>query len=206
MRQLWSDQVVYTRQYIIAALAGRPVSEVLTKVLGNAVAPIATAPGVRELVPKFSEGDAAAIGLLSTMESIADAIVPYYGEDAGKELTRLLRRYVLTAVDLLSAARGGHISRFKTEDERLITHAGQIADFLSSLNERWDRETLFKSLERLLQLTKDEAVARVAGNYELELRTYDEIHEQAMAIADFLTNGIALNVPEVESADLGGAR
>lgn len=206
MRQLWSDQVAYTRQYIIAALAGRPVSEVLTKLLGNAVAPIATAPGIRELVPKFSEGDAAAIGLLSTMEAIADAIVPYYGEDTGKELTRLFRRYVLTAVDLLSAAREGHISRFKTEDERLITHAGHIADFLSSLNEKWDRETLFKSLERLLQLTKDEAVARVAGNYELELRTYDEIHAQAMAIADFLTNGIAMNVPEVESADIGGTR
>src|SRR5437016_2346605 len=74
MRQLWSDQVVFTRRYIIAAVAGRPVSEVLAKLLGQAVAPIATAPGMRDLVPKFSEGDAAAVGLLTTMEATGDAL------------------------------------------------------------------------------------------------------------------------------------
>lgn len=69
------------------------------------------------------------------MEAIAEAIVPYFGEEAGRELTRLLRRHVLTAVELLSAARGGHISRFKEEDELLIANANEIANFLSKLNE-----------------------------------------------------------------------
>lgn len=89
MRQLWSDQV-FTRKYIKAAVAGRSVSEVLTKILGGAVAPIATAPAVRDLVPQFGPGDAAAVGLLSTMEGIGDAIASYFGPEAGRELTNLL--------------------------------------------------------------------------------------------------------------------
>jgi hypothetical protein len=194
MRQLWSDQVVFTREYIIAALAGRPVSEVLTKLLGQAVAPIATAPGVRELVPQFSDGDAAAVNLLTTMEATGEALEPYFGEDAANELISLLRRHVLIAVELLSAVRSGHIERFKQEDEGWIASADEIAGFLSSLNHAWPREVLEQHLQLLLQLTKDEAVARVAGSSRVDLRTYDAIHEEAMVIADLMEEGLA-NVP-----------
>jgi hypothetical protein len=194
MRQLWSDQVVFTRQYVIAAVAGRPVSEVLTKLLGQSVAPIATAPGVHELVPQFSDGDAAAVGLLTTMEATGEALEPYFGEDSANELTSLLRRHVLIAVELLSAARSGNIESFKQEDERWIASANEIAGFLSSLNQAWPREVLEQHLQLLLQLTKDEAVARVAGNPRVDLRTYDAIHEEAMVIADLMEEGL-VNVP-----------
>jgi hypothetical protein len=194
MRQLWSDQVVFTRQYVVAAVAGRPVSEVLTKLLGDAVAPIATAPGVRELVPHFSDGDAAAVNLLTTMEATGKALEPYFGEDAAKELVGLLRSHVLIAVELLSAARSGHIETFKKEDERWIASADEIAGFLSSLDPAWPRDVLERHLQLLLQLTKDEAVARVAGNTRVDLGTYDAIHEEAMVIADLMEEGLA-NVP-----------
>ena len=191
MQQLWSDQVVFTREYIIAALEGRPVSEVLTKLLGQAVAPIATAPGVRELVPQFSDGDAAAVRLLTTMEATGEALEPHFGEDAANELIGLLRRHVLIAVELLSAVRSGNVERFKQEDERWIASANEIAGFLSSLNPAWPLDVLQQHLQLLLQLTKDEAVARVAGNSCVDQRTYDAIHEEAMVIADFMEEGLA---------------
>jgi hypothetical protein len=205
MRQLWSDQVVFTRQYVVAAVAGRPVSEVLTKLLGQAVAPIATARGVRELVPQFSDGDAAAVNLLTTMEATGEAFEPYFGEYAANELTSLLRRHVLIAVELLSAARSGQIERFKKEDERWIASASQIAEFLSSLNQAWPREVLEQHFQRLLQLTKDEAVARVAGNSRVDLRTYDAIHDEAMVIADLMEEGLA-KVPVNTGGTSGGDR
>jgi len=201
MRQLWSDQVAFTRQYVIAAVAGRPVSEVLTKLLGQAVAPIATAPGVRDLVPQFSDGDAAAVGLLTTMEATGEAFAPHVGEDSARELVSLLRRHVLIAVELLSAARSGHIERFKKEDERWIASANEIAAFLSSVNPNWPREVLEQHLQLLLQLTKDEAVARIAGNSRLDLRTYDAIHEEAMVIADLIEEGLAGDFPPTRSGE-----
>jgi len=191
MRQLWSDQVVFTRQYVIAAVTGRPVSEVLTKLLGRVVAPIATAPGVRELIPHFSDGDAAAVGLLRTMEATGDALAASFGEDSANVLVSLLRRHVLIAVKLLSAARSGHIERFKKEDERWISSASEIAAFLSSLTPAWPRDVLEQHLQLLVQLTKNEAVARVAGNHVVDLRTHDAIHEEAMVIADLMATGLA---------------
>jgi hypothetical protein len=173
---------------------------VLTKLLGQAVAPIATAPGVRDLVPKFSDGDAAAVGLLTTMESTAEALEPHIGEDAAKELQHLLRHHVLIAVELLSAARSGHIERFKKEDERWIASASEIAAFLSSVNQNWARDVLDRHLQLLVQLTKDEAVARIAGSSRVDLQTYDAIHEEAMAIADLLEEGLARNVPPTTAA------
>jgi hypothetical protein len=201
MRQLWSDQVAFTRQYVIAAVAGRPVSEVLTKLLGQAVAPVATAPGVRELVPQLSDGDAAAVRLLTTMEATGEALEPYFGEDSANELTRLLRRHVLIAVELLSAARSGHIERFKEEDERWVASANEIAGLLSSLNQEWPREVLEQHLQLLLQLTKDEAVARIAGNSRADRRTYDAIQREAMVIADLMDEGLA-KVPPAQAERL----
>ena len=61
---------------------------------------------------------------------------------------------------------------------------------LSSVNQNWSGEVLEEHLQLLLQLTKDEAVARIAGSFRVDLRTYDAIHEEAMAIADFMEQGL----------------
>src|SRR5689334_11165921 len=56
MRKLWSDHVIWTRQYIVAAVAGAP------------------------------DAQAAADRLLKNQDDIGNAIVPYYGSDAGIKL------------------------------------------------------------------------------------------------------------------------
>lgn len=59
MRRLWSDHVVWTRQYVVAAVAGAP------------------------------DADAAAERLLKNQEDIGGAIVPFYGSEAGAQLIDL---------------------------------------------------------------------------------------------------------------------
>jgi hypothetical protein len=203
MRQLWSDNVHFTRRYVIEAVSGPPVSEVLVRALDGAVPPIATAPGIRKLVPQLSTGDEAAIQLLENVESIGSAIASYFGKKAGTEITNLLRRHVVIAVKLLAAARGGDIPKFVEEDAEWLANADQIAAFLSELNERWPREDLARRLHVLLQLTKDEAVARVTGDVDGDLRTFDRIYSEAMGIADVLTEGLQI-VPEQNEHESGG--
>jgi hypothetical protein len=191
MRQLWSDQVFITRRYIVDAVTGPPVSELLVRALGEAVPPIATAPVIRDLVPHFGPGDAAAVRLLENVEAMAGALAPHFGQDAAGDFMRLLRAHVVIAVQLLSAARAGHIGKFKEEDERWTANADEIAGFLNGLNEFWPREELARRLHLLLQLTKDEAVARVTGAVDIDLRTFDRIYAEAMGIADALDSGLA---------------
>ena len=75
MRRLWADHAIWTRQYIIAAVAGTP------------------------------DAEAAAARLLRNQEDIGNAIVPYYGEEAGAALTKYLKEHILIAVDLVAAAK-----------------------------------------------------------------------------------------------------
>jgi len=77
LRKLWTDHVIWTRQYIVAAVAGTP------------------------------DAEAAAGRLLRNQEDIGDAVVPLYGAEAGEELTRLLKEHILIAVDLVAAATKG---------------------------------------------------------------------------------------------------
>lgn len=61
MRRLWSDHVIWTREYVVAAIKETP------------------------------EKDAAAGRLLRNQEDIGNAVAPLYGDDAGKGLTDLLK-------------------------------------------------------------------------------------------------------------------
>src|SRR5687767_9533803 len=65
MRDLWADHVVWTRNYIIAASTDG------------------------------ADAQAAATRLLANQDQIGQAIVPYYGADAGRRLSALLRDHIL---------------------------------------------------------------------------------------------------------------
>ena len=101
MRKLWSDHVIWTRDYIIAAVDNTPD-------LGTAAA-----------------------RLLKNQEDIGNAIVPVYGQAAGTGLTSLLKEHIMIAVKLIDAAKTDNQAVFKSEDERWSKNAEDIAAFLS---------------------------------------------------------------------------
>ena len=77
LRKLWSDHVIWTREYIIAAVAGTP------------------------------DAEAAAGRLLKNQEDIGAAVAGFYGQAAGDTLTDLLKQHIMIAVDLVAAAKSG---------------------------------------------------------------------------------------------------
>src|SRR5438093_9953157 len=88
LRRLWADHVIWTRQYIVEAVAGTP------------------------------DAEAAAGRLMRNQEDIGNAIVPLYSEDAGARLTALLKDHIMIAVDLVDAAIKGNKRAFARHDRR----------------------------------------------------------------------------------------
>src|SRR5512146_869247 len=97
LRKLWSDHVIWTREYIVAAVAGAP------------------------------DAGAAAGRLLRNQEDIGAAVAGFYGQPAGDRLTELLKEHITIAVDLVAAARSGDQAAFATHDAGWTANVRAIA-------------------------------------------------------------------------------
>jgi hypothetical protein len=166
MRRLWEDHVTWTRLAIISLTSDTPDTE-------------------------------ATVGrLLENQTDIGDAIKPFYGETAGQELTRLLREHILIAADLIAAAKAGNETATSEAQSRWTTNADQIAAFLAAANPRsWDLDEMKAMLHEHLRLTTNEALARLQGDWAADVAAYDQIHLQALGMADMLSNGIVKQFP-----------
>jgi hypothetical protein len=166
LRKLWSDHVIWTRQYIVAAVAGTP------------------------------DADAAAGRLLKNQEDIGAAIVPYYGEAGGDRLTDLLKQHIMIAVDLVAAAKTGDQEAFATHDARWTSNIAEIAAFLAGANPDWPEKAVFDLLALHLKLTKDETVARLNGDWAADVQAFDDIFTEILVVADTLYDGLVAQFPE----------
>jgi hypothetical protein len=175
LRKLWSDHVIWTREYIVAAVAGTP------------------------------DADAAAGRLLKNQEDIGAAIVPYYGDAAGARLTELLKDHILIAVDLVASAKSGDNAAFATHDERWTANIRDIASFLSGANPNWPEQDVFDLLALHLKLTKDETVARLTGDWDADVKAFDDIFTEIMVVADTLYTGIVAQFPDRFASVAGDA-
>ena len=166
LRKLWSDHVIWTRQYIVAAVAGTP------------------------------DADAAAGRLLKNQEDIGAAIAGYYGDAAGEALTGLLKEHIMIAVDLVSAAKSGDGAAFATHDARWTANIETIAKFLAGANPNWPKQDVLDLLALHLKLTTDETVARIGGDWAADVRAFDDIFTEILVLADALHDGIVTQFPE----------
>lgn len=166
LRKLWSDHVIWTREYIVAAVAGTP------------------------------DADAAAGRLLRNQDDIGASIVSYYGEATGAKLTEVLKAHIMIAVDLVAAAKSGDQTAFASHDARWTANIGEIAAFLSGANPNWPEKDVLDLLALHLKLTKDEAVARITGDWAADVRAFDDIFTEIMVVADTIHDGIVAQFPD----------
>jgi hypothetical protein len=166
MRDLWVDHIVYTRQFIVD-----------------------TADDLLSLNDTTNR-------LLKNQEDIGNAIKPYYGEEAGSQLSELLNQHILIAADLVNAAKAGNDSALADADQRWSNNADDIAAFLAGANPNWTEEELSNMLHDHLNVTRAEAVARLQGNYAADIGAFDDVHEQAMHMADAISAGIITQFPQ----------
>ena len=166
LRRLWSDHVIWTRDYIVAA--------------------IADAPGAPAVAGR----------LLANQEHIGRAIVPFYGEQAGEALTGLLKEHIMVAVDLIEAAKASDQEKFADADRRWDQNARDIASFLSSANPNWPEHDVLDLLSQHLKLTKDEATARLHQRWEDDIEAFDQIFTEILTVADVLYTGIVKQFPD----------
>ena len=166
MRKLWEDHITWTRMVIVSTFADLPDQ----------------GPTVQRL--------------LQNQEDIGDAIKPFYGDAAGEQLSALLRDHILIAAEILQAAEDGDDAALEDATERWYANADDIAEFLNAANpENWPLEEMRRMMREHLDLTVQEAVAYLNGDYSASIDFYDRVHIQALEMADMLSEGIIRQFP-----------
>src|SRR5918998_628598 len=160
LHNLWVEHIVWTRQYVVAAAADQP------------------------------DASFAAERLLKNQEDIGNAIKPFYGDQAGNQLTSQLKDHITIAVDLLEAAKSGNSTALEEIEDKWYANADEIATLLSAANPNWTKEDMLNMLNEHLSLTKTEAVARLTGDYATDVTTFDALYQHAVSMADEFTIGI----------------
>jgi hypothetical protein len=167
MRKLWEDHITWTRLYIISAEAGSP------------------------------DLDTTAQRLLQNQADIGDAIKPFYGDAAGAKLAALLRDHILTAGDLIAAAKAGDTAKVATTKAAWYANGDQIGDFLATANPtNWPATKMRQMMRDHLDKTLAEAVDHLQGNWAADVVDYDKVHAQILHMADMLTDGIIAQSPK----------
>jgi hypothetical protein len=167
MRQLWEDHIVWTRMYIVSVVEELPDAEFVAQ------------------------------RLLANQDTIGEAVKPFYGDEAGNQLSLLLRDHILGAVALLDAAKAGDADAAEAASEAWYANADDVAEFLHGANaDHWSRDDLAHEMQMHLDLTLQEAQARLTGDYAADIAAYDEIHHHILHMADILSDGIIQQFPE----------
>jgi hypothetical protein len=166
MRRLWTDHVVWTRAYVVAAVADQP------------------------------DAQAAAGRLMKNQEDIGAAVAGIYGKPAGDQLTKLLKEHIAIAVDIIKFAKAGDKASQQQASAKWTKNGEDIAAFLSKANPNWPRPVLVEMMNKHLATTTDEVVARLTKNWEADVRAYDAVYAHILTMADALSAGIIKQFPE----------
>ena len=166
MRKLWEDHITWTRNVIISFDADLP------------------------------DLNAALARLLQNQVDIGNAIKPFYGDAAGDQLTALLREHILGAAKVLAALKANDGPALQAALAAWYANAHDIAVFLNSANpSNWPLAEMDQMMRDHLDATTREAVARHQGDWSADVAAYDDVHVQALAMADMLSSGIIDQFP-----------
>ena len=160
LNKLWIEHVLWTRAFLVS-----------------------TAENLKDL-------DAVTKRLLRNPADFANELRPLYGSQAAARFEDLFREHLLIAAQLVNAAKAGDTKAADEQRDKWYANADEIADFLSRINPYWDAETWRIMLYNHLEMTENEAVQLLTGQYAASIAQYDAIEDQALNMAAEMADGI----------------
>lgn len=165
-QKLWIDHVGWTHSFIVSDLASLP------------------------------DKDATLQRLLKNQDDIGASIKPYYGEEAGNKLSKLLREHIAIGGQVVDAAKSNNKADLDKHNKLWYKNADDIADFLSGANSNLSNSELKNMLHRHLDLVTAQVVARINKNWKVDIENYDIGENHMIKFADMISNGIVKQFPE----------
>lgn len=166
LRDLWIGHVFWTRNVVIAALAG-------------------DAPAKQS----------AEVQVVANAQAIAGAIEPFYGAAAKKKLFALLAGHYGAVKAYLEASLAKNEKQKSEATSKLLDNAGEIATFLSSANPHLAKDTLEGLLQahgghHIAQIQQLQG-----KDHAGEAKTWADMSQHMYVLSDALADALAKQFP-----------
>ncbi len=159
-RRLWIEHVLWTRFFLVSTTFDLPELPFVTE------------------------------RLLQNPHDFANELRPFYGNQVATTFDNLFTEHLLIAAALVNAAKAGNTEEAEKQRALWYDNASKIAAFLASINPVWSENVWKDLLFTHLDMTENEAVALLTGQYDESIKIYDKIQEEALKMADFMTYGL----------------
>ncbi len=157
---------------------------------------------VRSVVLTTEEKDSTAAKVeeqqvVQDAKEIANAVVPYYGKEAGDKLFNLLAGHYGAIKDYMNADFSGNKKAKTAAMEKMTKNADEIATFLSSANpNNWPKGAIVSALAAHGGYHMTEIDQLSKKDFSSEAKTWEAMQKQVEGIADTLTEGIVKQFPQ----------
>ena len=164
--RLWIDHVSWTRSFIVSDLDSLEDTDVVLE------------------------------RLLKNQDDIGNSIKPYYGDEAGNKLSKLLREHISLAGQVLDAAKNNNTTNFDKYNELWYANSNDIAKFLSDANPNWSNKKLKNMLHEHLSLITQQVTARLNKDWNADIAAYDAGETHMIDFSQIIADGIIKQFPD----------
>ena len=165
MRELWKDQIVWTRLYLL------------------------------DYANNTGFADADEDRLHKNQKDIGNVLKPYLGEDKSTEITNLLKVYNQGIMELISVLKSKDDKKIQQSLANWNNNTNQLADTLVSINPNWIKEDLRAKLATQVELTKTQAINIIDKESVASIKDFDKLNTEVLQLSDMLTDGIIMAYP-----------
>lgn len=134
--------------------------------------------------------DASLNRLLRNVPDFEMTLSRFYSRAEVDTFDALLRDHLVVAADLVRAAKAGDTAAVEDLRSRWYENADQIVEHMHRMNPFWRPQDMRPMWREHLDLTLNEAVQILGGQYAESVATFDTIERQALQMADAFWRGI----------------
>lgn len=149
------------------------------------------------IVENLGDLDATRTRLLENPKDIADIFRKFYGNEVASLIQKLLTEHLVIGEKLIVALKNNNTKLASDLNAQWYKNADDMANAFSRINPFYPRETVRQMLYEHLRLTTDEVSSRLKRDYAADIRAYDLVQKEILAMSQFFVNGIVRQFPEL---------